>query len=322
MITVKRITEYLSEHISDPAQKYIMVKEIHGKHPSSSAYLIAYNGMKQSKWYRELAAEQWEDGSWGMFHTMDAKAEKKPRFLTTEAALGRAHELSLPKDDPIIVKAAELLERYARGEETWRDRIEMHKDNGKGHMYCRPFMSAAQLGMFDPDNSAIRPLLGVVANKVETAFSSGTFDGEFWDREVREYRVPVIAHPGNMYGSMLLQCSGCLDDNLQRLYLEYMMNSENGIYYVSRIPLSDKQTFESGNFRQWLGMLELLSGFTLFPKLIGTVVLPHLLNETERIINDEVVLDNHKTRYAEDWRNKDKRKTDAVLRIARLLAKC
>jgi len=50
------------------------------------------------------------------------------------------------------------MERYVRGEETWTDNIEKHKDNGKGHMFCRPYMSAAAINIFDPENPLIKPL--------------------------------------------------------------------------------------------------------------------------------------------------------------------
>jgi hypothetical protein len=322
MINIKQVINYLSEHISDCVPKYIFVKEILKKDPSSPEYTNAYNNMIQSKWYRELADEQWEDGSWGRFHSMDSKVPKQ-KFATTEAALRRSLELSLSKDDPMIVKCIRLLARYVRGEETWTDNIEKHKDNGKGHMFCRPFMSAAVLNMFDPENPVIKPLRDVVAETLRTAFVSGTFNDVFWEQKVKEYHVPSIVAPGSLYGSMLMQNGDCLDDTLQRQWLDYIWKIKGGIYYVSNVPPADKQYLENKLFIQWLSTLELLSGFSLFPDFMKEDIFPHLLNETERLIKENVELSHIKTnRYADSWRDKNVKKLDAALRIARILVKC
>ncbi len=65
MITTQQIIEYLSEHVTDPVPEFIMQKEIYKVPAESQCYQNAYNQINRSKWYRELADEQWEDGSWG-----------------------------------------------------------------------------------------------------------------------------------------------------------------------------------------------------------------------------------------------------------------
>ena len=322
MIEIKQIIDYLSENISDSVPEYILIKEIYKKDFSSPEYLNSYNAVKQSKWYRELSAEQWDDGSWGRFHTMSSK-DIKQKFVSTEVALRRARGLGLLKDDPMIARCIKIMERYVRGEETWTDYIEKHKDNGKSHMFCRPYLTAANINLFAPENPVIQPLRRVVAETLKTAFESesGGFDENFWNQKVREYHVPSIAHPGIAYSSMLLQNSNCMDGALQRRYLDYIWNGINGVYYVSSVPPGKKQYLEDKKFSQWFGVLELLSGFSLFPDYMKNEILPHLLNETGRLINGEVVCELN-CRYAENYRDKNKRKTDIILRIARILVKC
>ena len=46
MITVQQIIDYLSEHISDPVPKYILIKEIYKKDPSSLEYARLNNTAK------------------------------------------------------------------------------------------------------------------------------------------------------------------------------------------------------------------------------------------------------------------------------------
>ena len=49
MITIQQIEDYLSENITDSAQKYIFIKEIQKVVPSTNEYIDAYEQMKQSK---------------------------------------------------------------------------------------------------------------------------------------------------------------------------------------------------------------------------------------------------------------------------------
>jgi len=322
MITIQQVTDYLLKHIADPVPKYLFVKEILKKPHSSHEYVSAYNDVSQSKWYRELADDQNEDGSWGSaFHGGNLAAAKGRKFACTEVALKRAHELGLSKDDPIIIKCIRLMERYVRNEESWKDRIEKHRDNGKGHLFSRPFMTAAVISMFDPDNPVTEPLRDVAAKTLKTAFAEGVFDEDYWSQNEREYHVPGIVKPNVFYGLMLMQKANYMDDTLQKHLLDYTWSVSGGIYYVSSVPPSDKQNVDNKSFDEWLKTLELLSGFSLFPNFMKNDVLPHLLYEVERLINNDVVCGIN-CRYAESYRDKNKRNIDMILRIARILVKC
>ena len=321
LINIEQITDYLSENISDSVQQFIFIKEIEKKDSASADYINAYEQLKKSKWYHQLADEQWVDGSWGRFHTQDSKALVKQKFVTTEVALRRAHELGITKDDPLIAMCIELMENYIQGNKTWTDNIEKHKDNGKGHMFCRRFITAARLNMFDSENPAIEPLRCVVVETLKTAFATGCFDGSFWEKKVEEYYVPSIVAPGSFYGSMLLQNSKGMDDTLQRQWLDYIWHIKGGICYVSSVPPAEKQFLEDRQFEQWLSTLELLSGFSLFPNFMKDDVLQHLLNEAARLMNGDAVC-NFKCYYADSYRDKNKYTTDCMLRIARTLVKC
>jgi hypothetical protein len=114
-----------------------------------------------------------------------------------------------------------------------------------------------------------------------------------------------------------------MEDSLQRQYLDYIWNGKTGIYYVSSMPPADMRRLEDKRFFEWLSTLELLSGFSLFPEFVKNDALPHLLNETNRLINEETTIPaQYNTRYAESWRDKSACKNDMVLRILRLLVKC
>ena len=311
------IVRYLQTADTDSFRRYILKIEILNEIPTENDIEAIHN----SKWYRQLADEQWEDGSWGRFHTMSSK-EIKQKFVSTEAALRRARELGLKKNDPMIAKCIKIMERYVLGEETWTDYIEKHKDNGKSHLFCRPYLTAANINLFDSENPVIKPLRDVVAETLGTAFSTGCFDENFWEQKVREYHVPSIVHPQIAYSSMLMQNANCMEDALQTRYLDYIWNGKKGIYYVSSISPSDKQYLEDKRFDQWLRTLELLSGFSLFPDFMKDGTFTHLLNEIDRLINEDGTLINNNVRYANSWHEKNIRKNDFILRILRVLVKC
>lgn len=317
---LQTIVEILLPMATDPFPRYIFKKEILSKEPTDKDT----DAIHLSKWYSQLANEQWENGSWGRFHSMDSRIAHKQKFVSTEAALRRARELSLPKDDPVVAKCIRLMERYVREEEAWPDYVEKHKDNGRGFIFCRPFLTAANLNLFDHDNPVIKPLRDVVAETMKTAFANGCFDEDYWKQKVGEYHVPRIMHPGIAYSPMLLQSADRMDDMLQRQYLCYIWDKQVGIYYISDFAVSKLHSLEDKKFSTWLSSLELLSGFSLFPEFMKDKVYPHLVNEVERVLSGGVTLPPAHPitgHYAESWRDKSARKNDMGLRILRLLIK-
>lgn len=145
---------------------------------------------------------------------MDSRIAHKQKFVSTKVALRRARELSLPKDDPVVAKCIRLMERYVREEEAWPDYVEKHKDNGRGFIFCRPFLTAANLNLFDPDNPVLKPLRDVVVETMKTAFANGRLDEDYWKQKVGEYHVPSIMHPGIAYSPMQLQSVDCMVENV------------------------------------------------------------------------------------------------------------
>ena len=322
MPDIKCLTDYLTATVSDPVPKFILMKEILRYDLTSPEFVQAFHDMQGSKWYRQLVDEQWEDGSWGRFHTMDSKSGAKRVFKTTEDALRRARQLSLTKDDPVVARCIRLMERYIRGEETWRDNIEQHHDKGKSHLHSRPFATAAWLNLFDPHNPEVKPKRDIFVKTLKIATSKGYFDEEAWENENRAYAGPCL-NGWNAFPLMIMQNAGCMEDDLQRKYLDYIWHRKGGIYYLTDFPLTDMRSLEDKRFYVWLGALECLSGFSLFPEFAKKDAMPHLLNEAYRLIKNEIAIPPaHTLRYAENWRDGNKRKSDLALRIARLIILC
>jgi hypothetical protein len=398
MISISQIRDYLSAHITDPVQKYIFAKEISRNPLSSLEYTEIYNEMTRSKWYRELADDQKEDGSWGSaFHGGNVKDQKRYKFTCTEAGIRRAREMNLPKDDSVIARCIHLLEKYINGEsrapytiEDWHSRerdeseeaaairtlsIRLPKDDPE-IVKCLEILDeyirrvvpvpvkrksidkftgwgyASNLNILDPNNPFVKPMQKIMVEIFKLYFKDGIYDEESHYIAENDGRM-VWQHPRNAFTLMLLRGADCLEDSLQRHILNYAWgnvaakhmniqrnnrrekigNATEHIWYMSDLPVF-KRVLEEKDFTAWLSCLELFSGFSLFGEFMKSDAYPHLLCEAERLLNDDIILPNprsghvdtcgHETngRYAENWRDKSKRKTDMLLRIARILVKC
>jgi len=319
-MTVAALTDYLRERATDPAPAFIMQREILMTPPDDPIYVDAYQRLKQSKHYAELASEQQADGSWGRFHSQDTKLKVKRRFVTTEQALRRACELGLPTDDPVVASGVSLMERYIMGAETWPDAVEQHRDNGRSHMRARPFLTAALMNLVSPGHPAVKPLQDVFVATLDVALARGAFDEAAWEAENRAYRGPCLTG-WNAFAPMMLYNAN-LNDTTQRLYLSYLWDRPGGIYYLAGFPAACKHNADDKSFGAWLGVLENLSGFSLFPEFARPDVYPHLLNEAQRVIDGCEIPKSYNVRYSENWRDGNKRGCDLLLRMLRLLVHC
>lgn len=310
------VIKYLNENMSDPVPKYILQKEI----LRNSSNKSDNNMLKESKWYKQLATEQWENGSWGRFHTQDTKSQLKQKFTTTEAALRRARELSLEENDEIIFKTIQLMERYLQGQEEWTDTNENHY----GFQVAFRTLIAANLSLFDPKHPLVQKKKEICADNLSKAFKNGTLDEDIWENENR-ISNEILLKPYMVYIIWLLQNNDYLDKAKERDFLEYIWNRKEGIYYCTNGPLSGIEFLESRNFLTWLSGLENLSNFSLFPEFMSLGTSSHLLNEIHRLMYDDVLLPKTGPifgHYSETWLNKIFRRNDMILRILRILMKC
>jgi len=315
-----RIRDCLAERVTDPMPAYLFRKDVLREDASCAGFIEARERVRGSRWYLELAREQRENGSWGRFHTQDTKDPVKRRFVTTEAALKRGLEIGLDREDPLICAAIRLMERYLTGEEAWPDTNEKHF----GFEIAFRTILAANLTRFDPENPLIASVREACVLNLRKAFAGGVFREDVWEGENRRDRT-VLLRAYMVYPLWLVQTQGCMEDELQRRYLHFIWNRSEGIYYISSMPPACLCPPESKAFPVWLSALENLSGFSLFPEFMAGEAAPHLIREAERLMRGEAPLPPAPPmtgHYAENWRGKEARAADMVLRIARILAKC
>jgi len=321
---LQEVIDYLWTDASDPFPQYILRKEILRETPSDAEY----EAIKTSKWYKQLAEEQWENGSWGRFHTQDTKALRKQKFVTTECAIRRARDLSLTKGDTIVQKSIGLMERYLCGKEAWLDRTEGKDPSGFAIAFKT--LIAANLSLFDPQNPLLHRKKEICANNLAKAFAGDSLNEDIWESENRKSN-DILLSISMVYPIWLLQNNAFLGENLQRKYLSWLWNRKGGIFYISNFTLSDMRSLEDTEFTQWLPGLENICDFSLFPEFMNKGITGHLLHEIHRLMTEDVALPAatslpHKYlpitgHYAEKRGNKNARNSDLILRILRILIK-
>ncbi|HOD92271.1 MAG TPA: hypothetical protein PLT91_00650 [Clostridia bacterium] len=305
------IADYLDKVVTDPIPRYILDKEIYNRHVT---------GYEKSKWYTQLLSEQMDNGSWGRFHTQNTKLKDKKIFVTTESALIRTRELTLPVNDPVITKVIKLMERYVNDEENWTDANEHHY----GFQIAFKAIIVANISTFIPDHPLVIPKKEVCALNLRKAFKNGCLDEEVWEKENR-LSNEILLKPYMVYILWLLQKNKYLDDETQLNFLNYIWYRKQGIYYRTNMPVSDVQRLESKYFSCWFTGLENLKDFSLFPEFLDKGIYRHLINEVNRLMREDITLpastsvSNH---YSESWRDKSSRDNDMILRILRILIMC
>lgn len=307
--------KYLCESAEDPIPRYIIKKEILRTTPDESDWKTVQN----SKWYLQLFMEQWENGSWGRFHTQDTKSKTKQIFPTTEAALCRALDLSLDYNDERLKKTICLMERFLLDEETWLDKNE-HHDN-----FQEAFKTiiTANLSLFSPFHPLVLRKKEACVQVLSKACEDGCFDEAIWEKEDRK-SGNILLRPYMVYVPWLLQNNPFLNKKLESLYLQYIWHREKGIYYRLETPVCRPYSIKSPAFPKWMSCLESLSGFSLFGEWMEETINPFLLQQMDLLRKRAVRLPPVQTvigRYNESWRRKNKREDDYMLRIVRLLAK-
>lgn len=310
---------HIAANATDPFQMYLLRKELMNAPVEDNLV----KQIRASKHYTELAETQWDDGSWGRFHSMDSHAAKT-KFATTESALKRMRDLGLGKGDPMVDSGIALMESYLKNEAAWRDNIEKHNDGGKSHMRFRYFCTAANLNLFDPENTAITPFREVCVEQIRAAFASGEFDESAWRRRNADFSGTCL-EPFMAHTLWLVQRGDYLGADIERAYLKHIWERREGIYYIYDARVSQPLSIENRRFPAWLAALETLSGFAPFPELMRRDIFDYLQVEIAKLLFNECKLPASSAvvgRYCENSRLKGARANDMLLRILRILVKC
>ena len=274
---------------------------------------------KDGKWAKQIIALQDEEGKWGCFHSL-SQFYNAP--ITTEQALRRLECLGYTIEDECIQKAVRYMNDCLIGENAISDRREKVHD---WDIFTSMILST-WIRRFTDDNPHANKVAEQWAGVISAAFTSGKFDH---DEYVRAYHDILGLKPKggrlidfvNFYPISLL-CD-CLDKKTQESVMDYVLNRDDGIYYIYDKKISVlPECFESRSTSRYLAAVELLAKYKLAKCKLKYVVdwLSQNRNENGKWDMGKSVNDKMYFPLSDDWRKRETREADCTERIMNVIA--
>lgn len=274
---------------------------------------------KDGKWAKQIIALQDEEGKWGCFHSL-SQFYNAP--ITTEQALRRLEYLGYTIEDECIQKAVRYMNDCLIGENTIPDRREKVHD---WDIFTSMILST-WIRRFTDDNPYANKVAGQWAGVISAAFTSGKFD---YDEYVRAYHEILGLKPKggrlidfvNFYPISLL-CD-CLDKRTQESVMDYVLNRDDGIYYIYDKKISVlPEYFESRSTSRYLAAVELLARYKFAKYKLEYVVdwLSQNKNENGKWDMGKSVNDKMYFPLSDDWRKRETREADCTERIMNVIS--
>lgn len=273
---------------------------------------------KDGKWARQIIALQESDGKWGCFHSL---SQFYGAPMTTEQALRRLERLGYTIEDDCIQKAVCYMDDCLAGRNIIPDRREKVHDWD----VFTELILAAWIRRFTDDNVNANKVAVKWAEVIARGFAGGAYDCEEYVRAYHEVLKPKggrLIDFANFYPVSIL--NNQLDENTEKAFLEYLINKEDGIYYIYGEKIAvPPECFESRKASRYLGAAELLAEYKGAGDKLGVVVkwLEDNRNENGRWDMGKVVNDKVYFPLSDDWRKKEVREADCTERIGKLLDK-
>ena len=271
---------------------------------------------RNGKWAKQIISLQDGEGKWGYFHSLSQFYDSP---ITTEQALRRMERLGFTIEDECIQKAVSYMDHCLTGEKAIPDGREKIHD---WDVFTELILST-WIRRFTGDNPNANRIAKQWANVVSEAFSGGDYDHE---KYVSAYNDIIKPKGGrlvsllNFYPISLV--SDFLDKGTEEAFMDYVINSDNGIYYIYDRKISVlPQVFESREASRYLAAAELLSKYKQANHKLEFVA--HWLNDNRnangkwdmgKAVNDKMYFP-----LSDDWRKKETREADCTERITALL---
>lgn len=271
---------------------------------------------KEGKWAKQIIMQQDDEGKWGCFHSLSQFYDAS---ISTEQALRRLETLGFTMDDSCIHKAVDYMSDCLVGRKAIPDRREKVSD---WDVFSRLIL-ATWIRRFTDSNVLANQVAGQWGSVITEAFSDGEFNEHRYISAYRDVLKPKYGRINDFsmfYPVSLLR--GCLDSSTEIAMVRYLLNREQGIYYIYDRKLSVlPENFQSREASRYLGAIELLAGFPMTKDQLGFVVDWLLSNRNEngkwdmgQSVNDKMYFP-----LSDDWRRVAVREADCTERIEKLL---
>jgi hypothetical protein len=268
--TVERIAHRILEEDPDPVVRFRLLRDVLRLKPDSDTLVRAHKETLKSRWVRELANEQKEDGSWGRFHSA---VKCKGKIVTTEAAVERRLALGLEASDPIFQATTKYLTHLLVGKVAFPDPPERNNRWATGTQ----LFAAATLARICPTLPVLDEPWRLWVEIAERAFFSGEYDEE---AEIRAHEALTGASVKDSYlvlnNRYQLALLGSRADRLPRTVesalLDWVWHKSDGIGYLE-VPLANPpRKFTAGTLDRLFTSIEILRYFPSWRKHAQNVI--------------------------------------------------
>ena len=334
----KEVAEKILTNNPEPVVQLRLLRDVLRRPLDSAEVMQAKLNLSSNRWVQELKHEQWNDGSWGRFHTEDTKARQK--IATTEAGVGRALALGLDASHPVLRRAVDYISRVIDGTLTWRDNREVSWGLNWWKSGVQ-MISAATLAQIQPDLPILEKVWDLWYTIICRAFPSNKYNREqeiqahlelleisslsrYAQEKIKEDKALAIF---TKYHIMLLGSrADRFPRQLEKAYLTKIWNLDGGIGYLEvplRVPPAQLFSEKSCHPDNWLTSIELLTAFPSWRKLAGEAVGWLWQQRNERGFWDLGSRQSLSTSFplSESWRKKSAREFDWTTRVLTLLRK-
>ena len=191
---------------------------------------------KETKWAKQIISMQRRDGAWGDFHTLSGSSNSP---LTTERALRRLERLGFTIKDECIERAISYMSDCLSGKSEIPDRREKLVDWD----VFTSLMLSTWIRRFTKDVP-----IAQWADVISQAFHHGAYAHEDYIAAYQEVfggkaRGTRLIKFVSFYTVSLMQ--GCLDKGTEEALTDYVLNKDDGIYYIYEERLTVLPVFAS-----------------------------------------------------------------------------
>jgi len=299
----------------DPIPKYLMMRDVFNLNKNSKRVIDTKSKVLETDWVKNIIKLQYEDGSWGQFHSMSQSN------MTTEQALRRLLILGLDIDDEPIKKALDYMDRYLNRTIDLRDRKEKKHD---WDLLTRLFV-ATWVRIIDPQHPIALEIAKDWAKVVTYAFKDGAYNlkdyKEAYDEVHRPQKQKQMWGIENYYVVSII--TGLLLPTIESNFLDHIIQADNGIYYIYDKPISVlPDSFCTKSFSKYLNACELISRYSSASEKLKHVEQFLISNVSDDGLFDmgQNIKDQIHFPLSNSWRIPINRKIDCTVRILKILS--
>ena len=245
----------------------------------------------------------------------------KGRPITTEQAIRRLYRLGYSIEDEVIKNVVDRMVLCIRDQQKIDNYFEKTHD---WHLFEK-LMLSAWIRIFDSQNPYALEVAQSWADIAEKAFARGTYCREddieaFTKQQGRRPQSGFETGFGMFYHAVLLQ--GILTPKTERLFLDYYLSKQDGMYYIYDKPLNQvPEEFASRGSSCYLAAMEVLAGYKSAKEKLSFVVewLNDNKDENDQWDFGPKANDGVYFPLSDTWRKAEDRKRDCTERVNRFL---